>query len=153
MAVGLGTLLALLPDNTEGAIGADDVRAAVTELYRLATQVNQVYSYKWVASVTPTAGEVHTPAWNLTPTKIYISETTNEAQTLSFVTMDASTTEIWLSTVDGAKFRATVTGPTVDSGTFREVPITVDSASGTPPSAGEQVLVTLRLSVEHTVQA
>lgn len=144
----LDSLLALLPDNAVGAISAEDMRTVVTELYRLASSATQVFSYQWTPSATPSNGRVSLDTgWDMTATKVLINETTNSGQVLTFALLDeAASAEIWLTTATTARLTATVTGPSVDQGTYREVPITTLTATGTAPANNDRVSVTVRVT-------
>jgi hypothetical protein len=63
----LASMLALLPDNTTGEIGADDMRTIVTELFDRTDGEEAVNAIQF--STTPTIPGVHTPGhmhWNTT---------------------------------------------------------------------------------------
>jgi hypothetical protein len=145
MSLTLNELLALLPDNTTGEISAADLRTIVTELYNLAATVGQVYSYSWVTNdPTPAAGKITMDQpWQMIASKMIISETTEDGEIVTFSLVDNTAAgQLWLSGAAGGKLRANVTGPSVDLGTYREIPITVTSISGAIPANNEKVSVT-----------
>jgi hypothetical protein len=145
----LNDLLALLPDNTTGDIGADDLRTIVTELWHQASIYGNSYLFKWDANPPPAAGQITMDQpWQMFATKILVSNTTSDGLTLTFDLLDNSTeTKFLLATKAGGKLQATVTGDSVDFGSYREVPITVASMSGTPPSGNDNVTVTILAAV------
>lgn len=95
----------------------------------------QVFSYKYGSSV-PATGTVYTNAWSMGATEIRINETTDDGAILSFgVLASAKTAEIRLVTTDGKILRATITGPAVDNGAYRTIPIAPIQVIGTVPGA------------------
>jgi hypothetical protein len=141
----LAELLALLPDNTTGDIDAADLRTIVTELYNASNQVAQVFGYLWVTGSAPASGKVSTDVpWGQTPTLLQISETTDDGQNLVFTLFDTLTdARVILAGANGGVLYADVTGPSVDQGSYREIPITVTSNTGIEPIAGEKMSVTV----------
>lgn len=146
----LDEMLALLPDNTSGAIDAADLRAIVTGLFERASTIGQVFSYQWTTATSPAGGRVNLlPGWSGAATTLLLSETTLSGQVLSFEILDNSVNpEIWLIGSSGGRLEAVVSGPSVDMGQYREVPISVHNISGTAPVANDkvQVAVTVTLS-------
>jgi hypothetical protein len=146
----LSEMLALLPDNTTGDIGADDLRSIVTELWNQARTYGNLYAYKWdnTPASPPASGQITMDQpWALTATQILISESTDDGLTLTFALVDdALSGRIWLSTSGGARLEADVLGPTVDQGTYREIPIQVTSVTGSAP--GNNAPVTLTIIVQ-----
>jgi hypothetical protein len=141
----LDDLLALLPDNDTGEITASDLRTIVTELWHQASIYGNSYLFKWDMNPPPSAGQITMDQpWQMFATKILVSATTNDGLTLTFDLLDNSTeTKFLLATKAGGKLQATATGPSVDFGSYREVPVTVTSMSGTPPSGNDNVTVTV----------
>jgi hypothetical protein len=155
----LEELLALLPDNTTGDIDAADLRTIVTELHTLASAppagdsntVAQVFGYLWVAGDnTPAAGKAATnQPWGQLPTVLRLSETTDDGQNLVFTLVDSATdARVILAGAGGGILRADITGPSVDQGSYREIPISVTGTSGVEPINSEKmsVVVTVVLS-------
>lgn len=146
MAMTLAELLALLPDNNSGAIDAADLRAIVTELYEAANTYAQTFSYQWLTSGTsPASGKVTADMlWDLSSTIIRINETTSDGHTLLFTLLEeASGTAIWLSAATGGILKATIGGPIVDQGSYRDIPVIVESISGASPANNEKTTVTV----------
>jgi hypothetical protein len=143
----LDEMLALLPDNTTGEISAADMRTIVTDLFEKANTYAQTFSYGWsTTGGSPSSGKVVTSplAWDLTPTEIQINETTSDGYTLVFNLLDASDGgQIWLSAATGGIMKTTIAGPSVDQGSYRSIPVTVDSVSGSAPANNEKVTVTV----------
>jgi hypothetical protein len=143
----LDELLALLPDNSTGAIDAADLRAIVTELFNAANTYAQTFSYAWsTTGGSPSTGKVVTGnlAWDATVTEIDISETTADGYTLVFGLFDASAGgQIWLTGANGGVMRTTITGPSQDFGSYRSIPVGVDSWAGPAPTNNEKVTVTV----------
>jgi hypothetical protein len=142
----LDEMLALLPDNTTGQISAADLRAVVTDLYHAANSVSDAFTFKWSTSGTaPTAGHVTMDQpWQTFATKALVSETADDGTVLSFATLDtAVAARIWVTTATGQKMVADVTGPSVDVGTYRELPIHVVSTAGAQPANNAPVTVSL----------
>jgi hypothetical protein len=143
----LADLLALLPDNTTGDIGANDLRTIVTELWNQARTYGNLYAYRWDTGAVPATGKLTMDQpWQLTATKLLLSETTDDGLALTFALIDNATSgTVWLSTSAGSKLEAAVLGPTVDLGTYREVPVQVTSIAGTQPGNNAQVTVTVAM--------
>jgi hypothetical protein len=143
----LEEMLALLPDNTTGAIDAADLRAIVTDLFTAANTYAQTFSYGWTTTGSaPSTGKVTTDngVWDLTATLVELNETTSDGYALVFNLLDSSTGgQVWLSAATGGILKATITGPSVDQGSYREIPVTVDSVSGVAPVNNEKVTVTI----------
>jgi hypothetical protein len=141
----LQELLDLLPDNDTGDIGADDLRAIVTELWNQSRQYGNLYAFRWDTTTPPGSGQVTMDQpWQLTATQLVISETTSDNLALTFVLIDnALSGKVWLSTASGARVEADVLGPTVDQGTYREVPIQVTSVTGAQPNNNTPVTLTV----------
>src|SRR5262245_20502386 len=142
----LDEMLALLADNTTGAIGADDMRAIVTDLYNAAHSVGDSYAYRWSTSGTaPATGHVTMDQpWQTFATKVLVSEPTEDGIGPAFTTVDtAAAAKCWITTASGSKLEANITGPSVDLGTYREVPIQVVSITGPQPANNANVTTTL----------
>jgi len=141
----LEEMLALLPDNTTGAIDAADLRAIVIELYNDANTFAQVFGYLWQSSgLNPPAGKVGvTPVWSLTSDTLRISETTDDGHNLVFTLLDTSSARVILAGAGGGVLRADITGVSTDQGSYREIPITVTAVDGIVPINGEKVSVTI----------
>jgi hypothetical protein len=140
--VTLDEMLALLDDNTTGDITAGDLRDIVTGLYELASTVGQVFSYQWTTAATPNTGKVTMDLpWAPNASTLLISETTDSGEVLTFSMLDDSpNSELRLSS-GSSKLSATVTGPSVDMGTYREVPISVTEVVGVAPAANAKTSV------------
>jgi hypothetical protein len=143
--VTLDDLLVLLPDNTTGDIGADDLRTIVTELWNQSRQYGNLYAFKWDTTVPPGSGQVTMDQpWALTATQLLVSENTSDGLVLTFALVDnALSGKVWLSTGSGARLEADVLGPSVDQGTYREVPIQVTSVTGAQPNNNTPVTLTV----------
>jgi len=143
----LEEMLALLPDNSVGAIDAADLRVIVTELFHAANTYAQTFSYAWsTTGGSPSTGKVITSnlAWDDSVTEIDINETTSDGYTLVFNLFDASDGgQVWLSGAQGGILRTTITAPSVDNGSYRSIPVTVDSWVGPAPANNEKVTVTV----------
>jgi len=142
----LDEMLALLPDNTTGEISPADLRAIVSDLYDAAHTTGDSYAYKWSTSGgAPNTGYVTMDQpWQTFATTLRISETTSDGLALGFGVLDgAVAARIWLSTAAGAKLTATVTGPSVDQGPYRDVPISVQSIVGNQPANNSAVTVSI----------
>jgi hypothetical protein len=141
----LEEMLALIPDNDEGQIEANDLRTIVTELYeRAGNSMGNSFAYKWTSTTPPPSGRVNLDApWGATATKLWLSEVADEGASPSFTVIeDAEQTRIWIATPDGKKLVADVTGPVVDLGTYREVPIEVVEVVGPSPANNDSVTLT-----------
>lgn len=140
----LDEMLTLLPDNTAGEISAADLRDIVTSLHGLAELVSTAFSYQWAADVPPANGTLSTDAWSMAATEIFISNYTQDEEALTYSVLDGAATKyVLMSTTEGSRMRATITGPSVDQTTYRVLPISVDSKSGPQPSAGQNVTLTV----------
>ena len=141
----LDQMLALLPDNNTGEIDAADLRAIITDLYG-GHSVAQVFGYLWATGTgTPAVGRVLVaPLWSAGSTTLRINETTDDGQNLIFTVLDSLSSTLILSGANGGVLRAKITGPSVDLGTSRDVPITVTGLSGSAPINGEKMAVVVQ---------
>lgn len=139
-------MLALLPDNTTGDISAADLRAIVTDLYTIASTVGASYPFEWVNNPAPASGKVSvTGGWSTAATAVVLSETTADGAPLSFDVVDFATEgRVFLNAVGGSRLSADQTGPSVDNGTYRSIPIANAVLTGAAPAAAEKVFVTLQ---------
>src|SRR5262245_32665480 len=140
-------MLALLADNTTGQISAADMRAIVTDLWTAAHTTGQAFAYQWATNGTaPTTGRATMDQpWQTFATKLLVSETTADGLAPSFATIDnAQQAKGWVSTASGSKLEMNITGPSVDMGNYREIPIQVLSIVG--PQPGNNAAVTLTLA-------
>lgn len=143
----LNELLALLPDNNTGAIDAADLRTIVTELYGQSQTVGQVFGFTWQASTTnPSNGRATMdPTWGLNGTTLRLNNTTDSGLTLTFDVLDSLLdVRLVLVGANDSVLHATKTGPSVNQGTYRDIPIAVQSATGSPPINNEKVSVVVR---------
>jgi len=138
-------MLALLPDNTAGDISAADLRAIVTDLYHMAASSSTAYVYRWATSSPPAAGHVTMDQpWQTFATKVVISETADDGTAPGFGGIDAAVaSRVWITGASGLQLVADVTGPSVDMGTYREVPISVLSITGAQPANNATVTVSV----------
>jgi hypothetical protein len=145
MTMTLDEMLALLPDNTTGAIDAADLRAIVADLFTAANTYAQTFGYLWqAAGTTPASGKVTvSPPWGLGSTSLLISETTEDGHNLVFTLLDTAEARVILAGVNGGIMRADILGTSVDVGSSREVPIAVTEVTGLAPINGEKVAVTI----------
>jgi hypothetical protein len=146
MAMTLDEMLALLPDNSTGQISAADLRSIVTDMYHLAASLGQAFSYVWETSDTsPGSGKVTMDQpWQSSASQLYISETTQDGAVLTFAGVDnAFEAQIWVNNATGSSVRAKVTGPSVDLGSYRQIPISVMSVTGASPANNEKVSVSI----------
>jgi hypothetical protein len=141
----LEELLALIPDNEDGQIEADDLQTIVTELYnRAGNSMGDSWAYKWTTSSPPPTGRANLDAaWGVTATKLWVSETADEGASPTFgMIEDAVQARLWIGTADGKRLGADITGPIVDLGTYREIPIEVTDVVGPGPANNDSVTVT-----------
>src|SRR5262245_36289986 len=138
-------MLALLPDNTTGEISPADMRSIVTDLYHAAHSANDSYAYRWSTSAPPGSGHVTMDQpWQTFATHALISETTDDGMTPSFGAIDsAKAARVWITTATGEQLIADVTGPSADMGTYRQVPIAVQSITGNQPANNAAVTLSL----------
>lgn len=140
----LDDLLALLPDNTTGDIGADDLRTIVTELWNLASMAGQAFSYQWTTSPVPGVGKLNMDqGWTNVSSIVRVSETTDDGESMTFGMLDATGGQLWLQNSSGSQMRATVLGPSVDQGNYREIPIQIDYIVGTTPGNNSKITMGL----------
>ena len=143
----LDDMLALLPDNSTGAIDAAGLRAIVTGLYENSSMVAQVFGYNWQAvSTNPSNGRATMdPTWGLGGTTLRLNNTTGSGLTLTFDVLDTLlSVGIILVGANDSALHAIVTGSSVDQGTYRDIPIDVQSATGSPPINNEKVSIVVR---------
>lgn len=140
----LAELLDLLPDNTTGAIGADDLRTITTELYHIAASANTALPYQWTTNLAPPSGKVTlNQGWATLSNAVLISETANDGTVVGFMVLDNSVgSRVYLTGKTGGKLTANVTGPSVDMGTYRSVPVSVIEVIGTTPAGNDDITVT-----------
>src|SRR5262245_21878532 len=142
----LDELLALLPDNTTGEISPADMRTIVTDLFNAAHTLGDSYAYRWSSSPgAQSAGHVSMDQpWLTFATKIQASETTDDGLAPGFATVDnAIDGKFWISNASGSKIEGNILGPSVDMGTWREIPVQIVSIIGPAPANNSQVTVTL----------
>jgi hypothetical protein len=141
----LDELLALLPDNTTGEIDAADLRTIVTDLWTAAHSAVLRFAYQYSINPAPGAGELGA-TWAVGDGSLTVSETSEDGEVLPFSLIDG-TTGVSFVVATPAGDRAIVgdiTGPSVDQGTYRVLPTTVDTALLTEPP--DKTLVTLTLT-------
>jgi hypothetical protein len=141
----LDEMLALLPDNTSGAIGADDLRAIITDLYNTAHLRGEAYAYDWTNQATVNTGQVHlNNGWSAASTILVLAETSAGGTAFNFGVLDASVpnAKIEISDASGRKVLADITGTSSDLGIYREIPITVTEVVGIVPTNNAAVTVT-----------
>ena len=140
----LAELLALIPDNDTGAIGADDLRTIVTDLHTAAHTVEDHFSFEWVTSLTPAAGKATlNGGWVSGATAVILSETTIDGELTPFGMLSIlSFPAPFLFTTQGqvAYVKGQITGVAVDQGNYRSIPITVSQVVGSAPSANTPIL-------------
>jgi len=141
----LDEMLALLPDNSTGEISPADLRSIVTDLYHAAHSASDAYAYRWSATGPPGSGHVTMDQpWQIFASKALISETTDDGMTPSFGAIDsANAARVWFTAATGEQLVADVTGPSVDMGAYRQVPIAVQSITGNQPANNAAVTVSL----------
>jgi hypothetical protein len=144
--VTLEEMLALLPDNTAGEISPADMRTIVTGLYEWATLSSESYAFRWsTAGTAPTTGRVTTDQpWQMSATKLLLSETADDGTLVKWSVLDsAAARRVWVTAPNNVQLVADLSGPSVDLGTYRELPLTVRSVTGAQPANNGQVTVTL----------
>ena len=85
----------------------------------------------------------------MTATKLWVSETADDgvSPTFNLVGDEHSLARIWVATSGGTKLVANVTGPAVDLGNYREIPIAVVEVVGPAPANNDPVTVTAVVSL------
>src|SRR5262245_10494006 len=123
----LAEMMQLLADNTTGAISAKDLRDIVTDLYNFAHLSSDAVTYRWsTAATAPAAGHLGMDQpWQTFATKMLINETDDAGAVHTFITLDNAVGAQAFILTSTAHVKANVTGPSVDLGNYREVPITV----------------------------
>lgn len=142
----LDELLALLPDNTIGEISAADLRTIVTDLFTAAHAVGDRVAYGWSASdSSPPNGKLFlSGGWTMTPGTAAISETTGDGVPMAFTAIDRGDDVRMLFTGPANQtLRLDLNGPSVDQGTYREVPYVVTAVAGVEPSNTDTLAVDL----------
>jgi hypothetical protein len=121
----------------------------VTALEAKQEYIGQMFTYEWSTAATPAVGKMTSnPQWNIAATKLLISETTADGASIFFTQVDAAPgVRINLAASNGGKITATTTGPSVDMGTYREVPVAISLVNGPAPVSNERVTVTVLLAV------
>lgn len=107
----------------------------------------QVFSYLYQTAVTPATGKVYVNAWSMSAASIQINETSNEGSILSFALLDNATTKEIRILASGKTFRASITGPSVDNGVYRTIPITPLQVVGTIPGDTAPVSVAVIVTI------
>jgi hypothetical protein len=140
----LDELLALIPDEPEGNITAEDLRTIVSDLYGASHTLIDHFAFEWVTSATPPAGKISlTGGWSMSASALLMAEMTSDGEATPFGLMDLSDLPVpFLLSTQGrtAYVRGTVTGPAVDQGSYRTVPITVSAIQGVAPAANTPLL-------------
>jgi hypothetical protein len=144
----LNDLLALLPDNSSGEISAADLRTIVTELYNDANSVFNQYAYKWDSGTTPASGKLNLAAWTAdTDTTLYINDVSAGSIALPFGLVDTDP-KFTLARDDGtAKASGTVIGPSVPHSGYHEVPVHLDTTTGTSPTNNTPLTLSLMVTL------
>ena len=141
----LDEMLALLADNTTGDISAADLRDIVTGLYDKASKLISSHPYRWATGVPATGKLSLDQGWSMASTVLSMSETTDDGVTIGFGVLDqAASADVVIGT-DTQRLDANVTGPSVDQGTYRDIPIQVTAVSGAAPT--NNAAVTLLVEV------
>lgn len=144
----LDDLLALLPDNNSGQIGADDLRTIVTELYNSAHRNYAVIPYQYSNSASPAAGKINID-WSMAATTLNVSDAGSDGSSLSFGVIDSNTTNDFnLSNADDTVLiEGVITGPSTDNGTYRTWPVTISRVLGSAPSNNTQLTLYVAMQV------
>lgn len=144
MAMSLDEMLALLPDNTSGEIGADDLRTIVTELFTAAHTFGDRVTYGWVpGDPSPAVGKVYlNNGWSTTSTLMALAEQSADGIVFTFAAVDrGDVMHMAMTTPAGGVLRLSTNGPSVDNGTYRNVPVIVTSATGAAPLVNDSLSV------------
>jgi hypothetical protein len=145
MALTLAELLALLPDNSTGAIDADDLRTVVTELFTPAHSATSRFAFDYQTAAAPATGRcTMTGGWTTTATELVLSETTMDGWVTPFALFARSLPLAFILGGVNTELRGTITGPAVDAGAYRRAPVTVTKATGT---AANLAVMTLTVTV------
>jgi hypothetical protein len=142
--VTLDEMLALLPDNTVGAISAADLRLIVTDLFARATAVADRVTYGWSASdSSPPTGKLFlSGGWTTAGGTASMSETTDDGVLFGFGVLDRGDTVRMVMTGPlGQSMHLTLSGPSVDQGNYRDCPYTVQTVVGVPPGDADLLSV------------
>lgn len=142
-------MLALLADNDIGAIGADDLRAIVTDLYTAANTYLLLVPYQYSTSTSPATGKTNI-TWDASATELILSETASDGSAPPWSVIDDNQTNAFnLSNSDDSQvIQGTITGPSTDSGTYRSFPVTVTDVVGGGPANNAQLTLALGIFVE-----
>ena len=130
----------------EGQNAVVALNARVTALEQDANKIGDSFPYSWATNGQAPANKHVTmdQPWLNFATKVLVSETASDDRAPHFDAVDAAVSaKAWITTADGAKLECNITGPSVDMGTYREIPISVVSIEGAQPSNNEDVTLTL----------
>ena len=140
----LAELLALIPDNETGDIGADDLRTIVTDLYGAAHTAIDHFAFEWTTSATPAAGKAGlTGGWTMSATALLLSETTVDGEAVPFGMLSTSAFPApFRFGIQGmaSRVQGSITGVGVDQGNYRSIPITPSLVLGTAPASNTPLL-------------
>lgn len=135
----LEDLLELFPDNTTGAIGAADVRTAITALWERVTAVINL-PYAITNSAGPASGKLFVSGGWLTPTALEIHNTAGDGSGVPWDLFADAGVLLRLDRNDGQGIlRAVTTAPAASQGAYGSVPVELSSVSGAAPGNGAAV--------------
>jgi hypothetical protein len=149
----LEELLALLPDNETGQIGADDLRTVTTELWTKIEDLGHLVArsapFKWTTAATPGDGQMKTNdgTWSTSPTTLLVSRVAaslgnppwdwvQQALQVGSVIRVRNTLTTPLDNMTGE-----VTGALVIQPTYITIPVSITSAAGTVPTNNKAVAI------------
>lgn len=142
----LDEMLARLPDNTTGEIGADDLRAIVSGLYEFAAAA-LVVGYKWNKADTPGAQQAAvTPDWALGPSSLMLAKEAASATTPSWdhiaeALLPGHYLRVRQNGTPATHFVAQITGARTDAGDWFAVPVDIVEIDGVEPVNGTDMTV------------
>jgi hypothetical protein len=101
------------------------------------------FRYRWSGIQTqPGAGRLSTDqGWVDTVLEVRLSETSDDGRVPDFVVYDAAPVPITVTAFGGKVAVFDPSGPSVDQGTFRTIPVTVGHIEGTSPANNEDLAV------------
>jgi hypothetical protein len=147
----LDEMLALLPDNNSGQIGADDLRTIVTGLYEFAAAALLV-GYKWDRDDTPGQQQAAiTPDWAMGPGTLLLSKITSGALAPSWDQIAGAVQaghyiRIRQNADVDVHLVAQITGAHVEATNWWTVPVKVVEVSGAEPANGTDMTIDIEFS-------
>jgi hypothetical protein len=151
MTMTLDQMLALLPDNNTGQIKAADLRSIVTDMWTVANTQALIFNYQYNTATAPQNGKTNI-AWTLAAFVLAVSKQTGDGGQLPVAVINDTANNVFtLSSGDRSHLiRGTITGLSVDQGSYVTFPVTVSEVVGTQPANNTSMNLSVFVYAEAT---